>query len=160
MLFCLRLLIDLALAPHRDRAAVGPPGDRAGLAPPGLAPLWRWRSGRALGRPSLNAEVRELIATVARENPHWGRERIRGELLKLVIALSARSIRRYRGRGPARPPSQSWRTFPANHAHAIWAADLFVVPTLTFQTLYVFFLIGHHRRRLLDFDVTAHPSAA
>jgi putative transposase len=56
-----------------------------------------------------------------------GTERIRGELLKLCIAVSARSIRRYRRRGPARPPSQSWRTFLANHAQAIWAADLFVV---------------------------------
>ena len=104
--------------------------------------FWRWRSSRGLGRPRLNAEVRELIAIMAGENPHWGTERIRGELLKLGIAVSARSIRRYRRRGPARPPSQSWRTFLANHAHAIWAADLFVVQTLTFQTLYVFFLIG------------------
>src|SRR5262245_42985284 len=97
---------------------------------------------------------------MARENPHWGPERIRGELLKLGIGLSARSIRRYRRRGPARPPSQSWRTFLANHAHAICAADLVVVQTLTFRTLYVFFLISHDRRRLLHFDVTAHPTAA
>ena len=96
--------------------------------------FWRWRSGHPRWRPRLNAEVRELIGTMAGENQHWGTERIRGELLKLGIAVSARSIRRYRRRGPARPPSQSWRTFLANHAHAIWAADLFVVQTLTFQT--------------------------
>jgi putative transposase len=72
---------------------------------------------------------------MAGQNQHWGTERIRGELLKLGIAVSARSIRRYRRRGPARPPSQSWRTFLANHARAIWAADLFVVQTLSFQTL-------------------------
>jgi transposase InsO family protein len=35
-----------------------------------------------------------------------------------------------------------------------------VVQTLTFETLYVFFLISHDRRRLLHFDVTAHPTAA
>jgi putative transposase len=122
--------------------------------------FWRWRSGHALGRPRLNPEARALIATMAVENPHWGTERIRGELLKLGIVVSARSIRRYRRRGPARPPSQSWRTFLANHAQAIWAADLFVVQTLTFQTLYVLFLISHDRRRLLHFDVTAHPTAA
>ncbi len=122
--------------------------------------FWRWRSSPTLGRPRLSAEVRELITTIGRQNPHWGTERIRGELLKLGIAVSARSIRRYRRRGPARPPSQSWRTFLANHAHVIWAADLFVVQTLTFQTLYVFFLISHDRRRLLHFDVTAHPTAA
>jgi putative transposase len=122
--------------------------------------FWRWRSRCPLGRSRLNPEVRELIATMAAENPHWGTERIRGELLKLSIAVSARSIRRYRRRGPARPPSQSWRTFLANHAHAIWAADLFVVQTLSFQTLYVLFLISHDRRRLLHFNVTAHPTAA
>jgi putative transposase len=78
-----------------------------------------WRSGCPLGRPRLTPEVRTLIATIAAENPHWGTERIRGELLKLGIAVSARSIRRYRRRGPARPPSQSWRTFLANHAQSI-----------------------------------------
>jgi putative transposase len=111
-------------------------------------------------RPRLKPEVRALIATMAHENPQWGTERIDGELLKLGNAVSSRSIRRYRRRGPARPPSQSWRTFLANHARAIWAADLFVVQTLTFQTLYVFLLISHDRRRLLHVDVTAHPSAA
>ncbi len=108
----------------------------------------------------MKPEVRTLIATMARENAHWGTERIRGELLKLGIVVSARSIRRHRRRGPAGPPSQSWRTFLANHAQAIWAADLFVVQTLTFQTLYVLFLISHDRRRLLHFNVTAHPTAA
>jgi putative transposase len=95
----------------------------------------------------------------ARES-HWGTERIRGELLKLGIAVSARSIRRHRRRGPAGPPSQSLRTFLANHAQAIWAADVFVVQTFTFQTLYVFFQISHDRRRLLHFSVTRHPTTA
>jgi transposase InsO family protein len=122
--------------------------------------FWHWQSHHPLGRPRLKPEVRSLIATMAHENPHWGTERIRGELLKLGIAVSARSIRRCRRRGPARPPSQSWRTFLPNHARTIWAADLFVVQTLTFQTLYVFFLISHDRRRLLHVDVTAHPTAA
>jgi hypothetical protein len=79
----------------------------------------------------LNPEVQTLIATMASENPHWGTDSIRGELLQLGIAVSAGSIRRYRRRVPAGPPSQSWRTFLANHAQAIWAADLFVVQTLT-----------------------------
>ncbi len=84
--------------------------------------FWRWRSRGRGGRPRLGAEVRELIARMARENPAWGSERIRGELLKLGIAVSKRSIQRYRGRGPARPPSQTWRTFLANHRPDLWAA--------------------------------------
>ena len=33
-----------------------------------------------------------------------------------------------------------------------------MVQTLTFQTLYVLFLISHDRRRLLHFNVTVHPN--
>jgi transposase InsO family protein len=121
---------------------------------------WRWRSRSVGGRPQLSQEVRVLIARMSRENPLWGSERIRGELLKLGIAVSNRSIRRYRWRTPARPPSQAWRTFLANHAHAIWAADLFVVQTLTFKTLYVLVFIAHGRRELVHLAVTAHPTAA
>jgi len=96
---------------------------------------WSWRSGHRLGRPRLSPEVRQLIATMAKENPLWGTERIRGELSQLGIVVSSRSIRRYRRPHSSRPPSQGWRTCLANHAQAIWAADLFVVQTLTFQTL-------------------------
>jgi hypothetical protein len=88
---------------------------------------WRWRSRAPLGRPRLSAAVRELIAAMARDNPTWGAERIRGELLKLGIMASRRSIQRYRQRGRGRPPSQSWRTFLANHRPRVWAADLFLL---------------------------------
>jgi transposase InsO family protein len=98
-------------------------------------------------------------AGARRDNSLWGAERIRGELLKLGIAVSNRSIRRYRW-GPGRPPSQAWRTFLRNHAGAIWAADLFTVQTLTFKTLYVLLFITHGRRELVHVQVTAHPTAA
>jgi hypothetical protein len=89
--------------------------------------FWRWRSRARIGRPRLSAEVRGLIATMARDNPRWGAERIRGELLKLGIAVSKASVQRYRRGGPARPPSQTWRTFLRNHRPRIWAADLLTV---------------------------------
>jgi putative transposase len=95
----------------------------------------RWKSRPRLGRPRLGAEAGGLIRAMAQDNPRWGSERIRGEPLKLGIAVSKRSVQRYRRRGPARPPSQTWRTFLANHAGAIWAADLCPVQTLTFKTL-------------------------
>ena len=76
--------------------------------------FWHWKSRSRGGRPHLSAEVRELIATISRENPLWGTERIRGELLELGIVVSNRSIRRYRWRGrgalPARPGGRSWPT--------------------------------------------------
>src|SRR5919199_1776575 len=71
-----------------------------------------------------------------------------------------RSIRRYRWRGPRRPSSQTWRTFLRNHAHHLWAADLFTVPTLTFRTLDGLVFIAHGRRGLVHVDVTANPTAA
>src|SRR6266516_7390896 len=63
-------------------------------------------------------------------------------------------------RGPARPLSQTWRTFLANHAHQLWAADLFTLPTLTFKTLYVLVFIAHGRRELMHVNVAANPTAA
>jgi hypothetical protein len=122
--------------------------------------FWRWKSCSRGGRPHLSPEVQELIRTLSRENRSWGTERIRGELLKLGIVVSNRSIRRYRWRGPARSPSQTWRTFLRNHAHHIWAADLFTVPTVTFKTLYVLVFIAHGRRELVHVNVTANPTAA
>jgi putative transposase len=97
---------------------------------------WRWRSGRRLGRPRLTADIRELIAT-------WRARTGSGALSVSAASFSssaswsvlARSAA-YCQRRPSRPPSQSWRAFLANHAQAIWAADLFVVQTLTFQTLW------------------------
>jgi putative transposase len=99
--------------------------------------FWRWRSCAPVGRPRVGAEVRDLIARMARENPRWGAERIRGELLKVGIAVSKATVQRYRRRGPARPPSQTWVTFLRNHRPTIWSADLLTVQILTFRTLYV-----------------------
>ncbi len=121
---------------------------------------WRWRSRSRLGRPRLSPEVRALIVRMASENALWGTERIRGELLKLGLVVSARSIRRYRRTETHRPPSQSWRTFLRNELAGIWAADLFVTQTLTFKTLYVLFFIRHQRRQVIHFNVTAHPTVA
>ncbi len=83
-----------------------------------------------------------------------------GELLKLGLVVSARSIRRYRRPRTIRPLSQAWRTFLRNELAGIWAADLLVVQTLTFKTLYVLFFIQHQRRQRLHFNVTAHPTVA
>jgi transposase InsO family protein len=100
------------------------------------------------------------ITGIAADNRLWGAERIRGELLKLGIIVSNRTIRRYRWRGRPRPPSPTWRAFLANHRPRIWAADFFTVRTSTFNALYVLFFIAHGRRGLAHFAVTSHPTAA
>ena len=56
-------------------------------------------------------------------------------------------------------PSQSGRTFLDNHVRTMVSVDFFAVPTVRFQTLYVFLVLAHERRRILHFGVTAHPTA-
>jgi transposase InsO family protein len=58
-----------------------------------------------------------------------------------------------------KPPSQTWRTFLDNHVKTMVSVDFFTVPTIRFQTLYVFLVLAHDRRRILHFNVTSHPTA-
>jgi homeodomain-containing protein len=80
----------------------------------GLRRCGSGRSGRRLGRPRIDSEVRALIRRMAAENRLWGAPRIHGELLKLGVAVSERTVSRYLGNTRI-APSQTWRTFLANH---------------------------------------------
>ena len=79
-------------------------------------------------------------------------------LLKLGIDIGRTSVAKYmvKRRGP---PSQGWRTFLHNHADGIAAMDLFVVPTISFRLLNGLLIMGHGRRQILWFGVTANPTA-
>jgi len=91
-------------------------------------------------------------------NPGWGAPRIHGELMKVGINIGETTVAKYLVR-PRRPPSQTWKTFLANHVHQLVSADFFVVPTATFRLLFVFLVLSHDRRRVLHFGVTAHPTS-
>jgi transposase InsO family protein len=95
---------------------------------------------------------------MCKENPLWGAPRIHGELQKLGFEIAESTVSTYMIRR-RRPPSQNWRTFLRNHADAIAAIDLCVVPTVTFELLFAFVVLGHGRRQLLWFAVTRHPTA-
>jgi putative transposase len=95
---------------------------------------------------------------MCRENPCWGTPRIHGELLKLGIDIGETSVSKYLVRC-RKPPSQTWRTFLENHVQQLVSIDFFTVPTIRFQVLYVFLVLAHDRRRILHFNVTAHPTA-
>jgi putative transposase len=118
---------------------------------------WKVRHGRP-GRPLISREVRGLIRRMCRENPLWGAPRIHGELLKLGIAIGETSVSKYMVRSH-KPASQTWRTFLENHLTQMVSIDFFTVPTIRFQVLYVFLVLAHDRRRILHFNVTAHPTA-
>ena len=119
---------------------------------------WRWKSRNRGGRPTIDAELRDLIRQMCRDNPLWGAPRIHGELLKLGFEVAQSTVSKYmvRRRGP---PSQGWKTFLQNHADGIASIDLFVVPTIAFECLYVFVVLGHWRRRIIWFGITRHPTA-
>jgi transposase InsO family protein len=76
----------------------------------------------------------------------------------LGFAVAQSTVSKYLVR-PATPPSQTWKTFLRNHAGAIAAVDMCVVPTLTFDLLFAVLVLGHGRRQLLWFEVTRHPTA-
>jgi putative transposase len=121
---------------------------------------WADRSKRRRpGRPSIDAAIRSLVDEMAAANPLWGAPRIHGELGKLGIAVSERTVSRLLRRR-CRPPSQTWRTFLANHVAAIVSMDFFTVPTLTGRVLFVLVLLAHQRRRVIHLAITEHPTAA
>jgi hypothetical protein len=121
--------------------------------------LWRWRSRRPSGRPPIDADLRELMRRMWRENPTWGQQIIAAELAKLGYRVSPRTVAKYRPTGLDRRRGQRWSTFIRNHLHETWACDFFVIVTARFRVLYVFVVLSLGRRTIVHAGVTEHPSA-
>ena len=123
---------------------------------------WTCRHAKAQGRPPIDAEVRELILRLGRENPRWGCVRIKGELKGLGIRVSATTIRtilRRAGLGPApRRDGPTWREFLSAQAEGIIACDFFTVETVFLKTLYVLVFMHIRTRRILGIEVSASPN--
>jgi putative transposase len=125
----------------------------------GFRLVWTWKSRRhGPGRPAVALEVRALIRRMAQANPLWGAPRIHGELWKLGLAISQATVSKYLVRRRM-PPSQTWRTFLANHVGTLVSVDFFTVPTVLFKVLFVFVVMAHHRRRVVHVNVTETPTA-
>src|SRR5262245_37306628 len=95
---------------------------------------------------------------MAAANPLWGAPRIHGELVKLGIDVAERTVSRLMPKRRPRP-SQTWRTFLANHVGNFVSIDFFTVPTARLRILFVFIALAHHRRRVVHFNVTEHTPA-
>jgi hypothetical protein len=119
---------------------------------------------RGPGRPALAAELQEQIVRPARENPRWGYLRIRGELLKLVAAVSATAIqtvlRRHRVPPAPRRARLAWPAFLWAHAQGLVACDFFPVETVRLHVVYVLFFLEVQTRRVVLTGCTTHPTAA
>ncbi len=124
----------------------------------GFRLYWRWKSRSKPGRPKIDAEIRRLIRRMSRENATWGSPRVQSELALLGYTVDQSTVAKYMCRH-GKPPSQTWRTFLENHAPDIAAIDFFVVPTVRFQLLYCLVVLRHDRRRVVHFNVSAHPTA-
>src|SRR5256886_2065413 len=97
---------------------------------------WTKLSGRPTrGRPPVDPEIAALVTRMTAANPLWGAPGIHGELLKLGFHVAERTVSRLIPKRRS-APSQTWR-----------------VP-------FVFVVLAHDRRRVLNFNVTEHPSAA
>jgi hypothetical protein len=96
-----------------------------------LCRRWTQRSARIrVGRPTTDIGIRALVRKMAAANPLWGAPRIHGELMKLGVEVSERTVSRLLQRR-RRPPSQTWRTFLANHVGTLVSIDFFTVATVT-----------------------------
>ena len=124
----------------------------------GFKLYWRRKSRGKPGRPRINAEIRRLTRRMSGENITWGAPRIQSELALLGYTVDESTVAKYMIRH-RKPPSQTWRTFLENHVSDIAAIDFFVVPTVRFHLLYCFIVLRHDRRRVVHFNVTAHPTA-
>ncbi len=125
---------------------------------------WTYRTTGQPGRLPLEPNIRDLVVRLGRENPRWGYQRIRGELLKLEIRISATTVRTIllrAGLDPApRRAGPSWTEFLRAQASGILATDCFTVETIRLKTLYVLFFIELATRRVHLAGVTAHPDSA
>ncbi len=127
----------------------------------GFRLFWKRKSKAQSRKPKVPTETMALIQTMAINNRLWGAERIRGELLKLGIHVSKRTIQKYLQHArPPRPRGQTWATFPRNHASDIWVCDFLQVPDVFFRPIFAFFITELGSRRIVHVGVTHWPTDA
>ena len=121
--------------------------------------FWKRKTKACVRKPPLSPETIALIQEMAANNRLWGAERIRGELLKLDIRVSKRTIQKYmRQARPKRVGGQTWRTFVCNHTSEIWACDFLQITDLFFRPFFAFFMIELKSRKVIHVNVTRSPT--
>ena len=121
---------------------------------------WRRKSKPKQREAHISAETIALIKQMANENRLWGAERIRGELLKLGVKVSKRTIQKHMRTERRRQSGQTWATFLKSHIGDIWACDFTTVYDLLFRPLHIFVIMELHTRRIIHVAITRTPSDA
>ena len=104
-------------------------------------------------------KVIALIRRLSRENVTWGAPRIKNELALLGHRVAEATVAKYMVRRPSPERRQNWKTFLRNHMAETAACGFFVVPTVTFERLFVFVVMLLDHRRILHVNVIKHPTA-
>jgi putative transposase len=123
----------------------------------------RWTYPRRTpGRPSISAQVRELVLRLARENPTWGCRRVQGELAGLGYRLAPSTvwaILTTAGVGPApRRTGPTWTEFLTVQAKGVLACDFLHVDTIGLTRIYLLFLMEVATRRVRVLGATTNPT--
>jgi putative transposase len=159
---CLLVLLASRVRGWKEALIVVKPETLLGWHRQGFRLYWKRKSHASDREPRIGQETVNLIKRMAVENRLWGAKRTQGELLKLGIRLSKRTIQKYvrhaRRKQPPHSPSQTWSTFISNHASEIWACDFLQTYDLFFRTIFVFIIIELGSRRIVHAGVTRSPS--
>lgn len=136
--------------------------------------LTQMRSGhpfKAVGRPRLTQELRDVVIRIGSENLLWGYKRIAGELKKLGLYAGANSVKRILTDAGIHPsperrkkkPALPWTTFIQAHMETMVACDFFSKTVLTLRgprTAYVLMFIHLGSRRVFCSAPTYAPDSA
>ena len=134
------LLLAAAVLPTWRRAlAIVQPETLLRWHRDGFRSFWRRRSRGASHNARLEDETIKLIRDMVARNPLWGAERIRGELLKVGIRVSKRTVQKYMWRLHRPDKGQKWSTFVRNHAHDIWCCGFVQAYDLLIRPVFLFF---------------------
>ena len=124
----------------------------------GFKVFWRWKSRNRAGRPKIDRGLRDLIQRMCRGESTVGCAPDPWRTADARVRCGPVHDLQIHG-ATSEAASQSWKTFLRNHAGAIAAIDMCVIPTITFERLFAFLVLGHGRRQLLWVEVTSHPTA-
>ena len=123
--------------------------------------FWTYRTTNRGGRPPVEEDIKQLILSMKNDNLYWGYKKIQGELIKLGISLDQKTIRNiltdFRRKGKIKR-SMTWMQFLRLQAHSIYAMDFFTIDTIINQRLYVYFILYHKTREIVQFAITTNPT--
>jgi putative transposase len=157
------LVLLTRLARHwRDALMIVKPETLLSWHRQGFRLYWRRKSQATTRQPRIPQTTIDLIQQMAVENRLGGAKRIQGELQKVGLRVSKRTVQRYmrqaRRNLPPRTATQTWSTFLKNHEHEIWACDFLQVYDLLFRPLFAFFIVELGTRKIVHVGVTRTPT--